>query len=60
MDNKPFSCKYCDKKFSEPNDLYKHDSTHADDKPFSCNHCEKKFTPLSDLKHDLKKEVNEN
>jgi len=44
---RPFSCKFCDKTFSDLSNLRYHMQTHTEDKPFGCNVCDKKFNVSS-------------
>ena len=41
---KPFSCQYCDRKFTTNSAKTSHERTrHNAEKPFSCEYCDKKF-----------------
>ena len=45
---KPFSCQYCDRKFTTNSAKTSHERTrHNAEKPFSCEYCDKKFASKS-------------
>merc|ERR1712029_677311 len=45
-----FDCQKCDKRFSEPQKLYRHEMTHGDRNAFSCKVCCKYFSSKLDLR----------
>ena len=47
---KPHSCSFCDKKFSNPGDLKRHERIHTGEKPYPCKYCDKKFIESSKAK----------
>ena len=51
---KLYSCKFCDKKFTQSNTLKAHGTIHTGEKPYSCKFCDKKFIHPSTLKkHEI-------
>ncbi|XP_046407864.1 zinc finger protein 84-like [Ischnura elegans] len=46
---KPYSCKGCEKSFSQKSNLFDHIRTHTKEKPYSCGECEKSFSQKSNL-----------
>lgn len=47
---RPYSCKFCSKSFTEKNVLENHErSIHTEEKPFACTQCSSKFARLSTL-----------
>ncbi|KPP68822.1 zinc finger protein 177-like, partial [Scleropages formosus] len=47
---KPFGCTLCDKSFSKPSLLKKHQVVHTGEKPYSCDICGKSFSYMYSLK----------
>ena len=45
-----YSCKVCDKKFTQLNSLEVHGRIHTNEKPYSCTYCDKKFIQAQSLK----------
>ena len=51
---KPYSCTYCDKKFTQSHSLKSHERTHKGEKPFACDYCDKTFSQSQYAKkHEL-------
>ena len=44
---KPFHCKYCNKKFIQTVNLNTHERTQTGGKPFECKYCDKKIIKSS-------------
>ena len=44
-----FSCRYCNKLFSRPNHVTKHERIHTGERPYSCEICGKFFTEKGHL-----------
>ena len=51
---KPYSCTYCEKRFTQSHSLKSHERNHKGEKPFDCMHCDKKFSQSQYAKkHEL-------
>lgn len=50
-ETRPFSCKFCEKRFKTKRNLLDHTRTHTNERPFSCSHpnCGKRFKQKSVL-----------
>ena len=46
---KPFSCEFCSKAFTEVWALKKHKRLHTGERPYKCKHCPKSFADSSNL-----------
>ena len=46
---KPFACKYCNKKFTVSSNLKSHERIHTGEKPYACKCCNKKFSRSDNL-----------
>ena len=46
---KPFSCEFCSKAFTEVWALKKHKRLHTGERPYKCKHCPKAFADSSNL-----------
>ena len=49
IQEKPFSCSKCDKKYLRESEVKVHERTHTKEKPFGCPTCHKIFISSSDL-----------
>lgn len=47
---KPYKCKYCDRAFSQSNDLVKHTRSHVGDNTYKCPDCPESFRLLGELR----------
>lgn len=47
---KPFSCKICDKQFTQRANLQKHERVHTGERPFVCPICRKCYAQHSNMK----------
>ena len=50
---KPFQCKFCNKKFSEKSNCIEHIRIHVDPSRFKCPRCESKFSSNKNLKKHI-------
>ena len=41
---KPFSCSFCGKAFTQKSDIMTHERAHTGEKPFACSFCDKTFS----------------
>ena len=49
-----FSCSHCNKKFSYPQNVQRHQRIHTGEKPFACSYCDKKFRRSEDkIAHEM-------
>ena len=50
---RPFTCSFCDAKFSRKSNMVAHERTHTGHKPYECKYCEQKFTwKVTLIKHE--------
>lgn len=49
MDDKPYGCKYCIRRFVHSSSLYRHQKSHMETKLYKCTQCSKAFTSASNL-----------
>lgn len=49
MEDKPYGCKYCIRRFAHSSSLYRHQKSHMETKLFKCILCNKAFTSASNL-----------
>lgn len=48
---RPYKCQFCDRSYSQSNDLVKHSRTHlGTDNLYQCDHCEESFRLLTELR----------
>ena len=53
---KPFGCAFCEKRFNNSSDRFKHQRTHENERPYCCGvmNCTKRYTDPSSLRKHLK------
>ncbi|KAM5136006.1 uncharacterized protein ACMZJ9_018519 [Mantella aurantiaca] len=49
MEDKPYGCKYCIRRFAHSSSLYRHQKSHMETKLYKCTQCDKAFTSASNL-----------
>ena len=54
LDERPFKCKKCNKKFRRRAVLILHERIHTGEKPFTCDVCERPFNSKVHLKRHMK------
>ena len=53
---KPYTCTYCDKAFTQLTDTIRHERIHTGEKPYTCMYCDKAFSQISDkTRHEKRK-----
>lgn len=50
LGERPYSCKDCDKQFTQLNALQRHQRIHTGEKPYMCGLCRRTFTDKSTLR----------
>lgn len=50
INDQPFQCEFCSKRFNQACNLTKHRRVHTGEKPYKCGMCEKAFMNLSNMK----------
>lgn len=58
MEQRPFECVYCDKRFKSKNNLRQHVRIHTGERPYVCNICAESFIQMSSLQHHRAKKHN--
>ncbi len=56
---KPYSCSFCNKSFSQNGTLYRHERQHTGQKPYSCLVCNKSFSLKNDLQGHVRQHTGE-
>lgn len=52
-DRRPYSCRFCDKRFCHPSKLHRHERIHTCDRPYACRFCHKSFAQAGNrLRHE--------
>ncbi|XP_069492966.1 zinc finger protein 25-like isoform X4 [Ambystoma mexicanum] len=51
---KPYTCGYCERRFSFQSELHVHQRTHTGERPFKCKECDKSYTMSAQLTEHLR------